>query len=222
MGLTFAPGPHMYTLDGIAVPSVTQILRASGLIDFSAVPDGILERARVRGTVVHEAIHFYNERDLDVDRFCHEFPDYAGYLRAWIRFVEERRFVPHFNEYRVASYRHGIAGTIDCLGELEGRGALIDFATGRPQDAAKDLQTSAYHAIAMEWAVAADPALEAFIRERVIRRYAIALRRDGTFSVEAYQDAGDWRAFLVLLDAYRIVTARRGARPAAETLEAAV
>ena len=35
MRLTFAPDTHTYTLDGAIVPSVTQVLRASGLIDYS-------------------------------------------------------------------------------------------------------------------------------------------------------------------------------------------
>lgn len=214
MTLTFTPASHTYHLNGAPVPSVTGILRASGLIDFSSIPIGTLDRARIRGTVVHQAIHYFNERDLDVDRFCAEFPDCAGYLRAWLAFVDERKFVARFNEYRVASARHGIAGTIDCLGVLEGRGALLDFATGRPEDVAKDLQTAAYHGIAHEWAET-DPALGDFLsRHGVIRRYAIALRRDGSFSVHQYSDPADWRTFLALLDAQRIIAARRG-----ETLE---
>ena len=208
-GLQFDPATHTYTLDGQAVPSVTGILRASGLIDFSHVPPDVLERARIRGTVVHQAIHYYNERDLDVAQFCAEFPDYAGYLRAWLTFTEARHFQPAFNEYRVASRRHGLAGTIDCLGVLEHHGALLDFATGRPEDAAKDLQTAAYHGLAHEWAET-DPALGDFLSRYVVRRYAVALRRDGTFSVSAYTDPGDWRSFLSLLEAQRIITARRG------------
>jgi hypothetical protein len=209
MMLTFDPGPHVYTLDGVPVPSVTGILRASGLVDFSGVPGAVLERARIRGTAVHQAIHYYNENDLDVRRFAIEFPEYSGYLEAWLEFRSERRFLPHFNEYRVASARHGIAGTIDCLGVLEGRGALIDFATGRPEDAAKDLQTAAYHTLAHEWAET-DGALGDFLSRYVVRRYAVALRRDGSFRVEAYTDPADWRRFQTLLEAQRIITARRG------------
>jgi hypothetical protein len=211
--LTFAPATHTYDLDGVRVPSVTGILKASSLIDFSRVPPSELDRARVRGTVVHQAIHYFNERDLDVDRFCAEFPDYAGYLRAWIAFTEERRFVPRFNEYRVASRRHQVAGTIDCLGVLDGHGALLDFATGRPEDVAKDLQTAAYHGLAREWADGGhDPALDAFFAGHglVVRRAAIALKRDGRFSVHAYADPSDWRTFTTLVEAQRIITTRRG------------
>ena len=209
MPLTFEPATHTYTLDGVVVPSVTGILRAAGVVNFDHVPPGILEPARIRGTVVHQAIHYYNEHDLDVDRFCRELPDYAGYLRAWIRFSDERRFVPALCEYRVASRRHQLAGTIDCLGVLDHHGALLDFATGRPDDAAKDLQTAAYHGLAHEWAEH-DRVLGDFLSRFVIRRYAIALHADGGFSVDAYSNPSDWRSFLVLADAQRIVTARAG------------
>jgi len=209
MVLEFFPDTHEYKLDGAFVPSVTGILRASGVVDFSGVRPDVLESARVRGVVVHQAIHYVNERDLDVDQFCRDYPDYAGYLRAWLAFVSQRNFLPVFCEYRVASARYRIAGTIDCLGILDGAGALIDFATGNPADAAKDLQTAAYHGIAHDYAQH-DRRLGDFLSRYVVRRYAVALSRDGSFSVEAYRDPSDWRTFLTLLSAEQIRTNRRG------------
>ena len=49
----FDPAAHRYTLGGIVLPSVTQILR--GLDDFSNVPARVLEKARDRGNRVHAA-----------------------------------------------------------------------------------------------------------------------------------------------------------------------
>jgi hypothetical protein len=211
MGLAFEPATHTYELDGVIVPSVTGILQASDLIDFSSVPPSVLDRARLRGSAVHQAIHYYNERDLDVDRFCLEFPAFGPYLRAWIAFTEQRKFVPKLNEHRVASRVHQVAGTIDCLGVLDGHGALLDFATGRPEDVSKDLQTAGYHLLAREWA-SEDPELHKFfvLHGLVLRRYAVALKRDGSFSVHAYADPSDARTFIVLVEAQRIIAARRG------------
>src|SRR6185436_17565531 len=134
MSLTFDDATHTYTLDGVIVPSVTGILKASGLIDFTGIPESILEAARVRGTTVHQAIAFYNDGDLDLELFEHDFPDYVGYLEGWLSFCRQRNFTPILNECRIASRRHQIARTIDCLGELDGEAVLIDYATGRPQD----------------------------------------------------------------------------------------
>lgn len=88
----FDPLIHAYYLNGERLPSVTQVLNRAGLIDFSQIPSSILNAARDRGSAVHAALHFYNEGDLDA-AFSHEFPEYAPYLAAWMRFLEESDFV---------------------------------------------------------------------------------------------------------------------------------
>ncbi len=212
-GLTFDHPTHRYTLDGEIVPSVTGILRASGIVDFSQVPVHTLEAARYRGSIVHEAVHLLNEQDLDLEAFRVDFPGFIGYLEAWLSFCEQRHYVPVLNEHRVASRRHRVAGTLDSLGLLDGCAALLDYATGRPEDVAKDLQTAAYLGLAHEWAEdgETDPPLQRFLLEHpTIKRYAVALRRDGTFKLEPYKDPADFRRFLTLNEAQRIVAAHRG------------
>lgn len=209
MALEFDPLAHVYTLDGDRVPSVTGVLKAAGLIDFSHIPSATLEAARTRGTVVHQAIHFFNERDLDVGAFVRDFPSYRAYLTAWMQFCASREFVSVLCEHRIASRRYRVAGTLDCLGLLDGSPVLLDFATGDPGEAAKDLQTAAYALIAREWADE-DPALADFMgRHPAIRRYGVALRSDGSFRLEPYTDPTDTRHFLTLLEAQRIVAQRR-------------
>jgi hypothetical protein len=209
MSLVFFAPDHTYELDGARVPSVTGVLHRAGLIDFSHVPPSILATALERGRRVHQAIHYWNERDLDVDDFDRAFPECAPYLHGWITFTEQRRFVPVLNECRVASRRHRVAGTLDCLGLLDGSAVLLDFKTGRPEDVAADLQTAAYHALAVEWAEE-DDALARFLGTHpVVRRFAVQLRKDATFRVEAYADPRDFRDFLTLVAAQQIV-ARRG------------
>jgi hypothetical protein len=214
VGLTFDPDPHVYTLDGDRVPSVTGILKAAGLIDFSHVPLSILEAAQHRGRTVHAAIHYYNENDLDIDQFGRDFPTYAGYLEAWLAFTDQRHFRAVLNERRLASRKHQVAGTADCFGYLDGVPVLLDFATGRPQDVAKDLQTAAYHALAFEWATEDDLELSNFLaRARgVVRRYGVALRKDGTFALEPYAAPSDYREFFALVESQRIVARRRPTR----------
>lgn len=212
-GLLFDAPSHTYTLDGERVHSVTHILTRAGLIDFSGIPIVTLDAARRRGTIVHQAIHYLNENDLDVDRFMADFPDYAGYLRAWITFTEQRHFRAVLCERRLASRKHRIAGTADCFGTLDGVPVLLDFATGRPSDVAKDLQTAAYFSLATEWAAEpdGDPELLAFLtRARgVLKRYGVALRADGTFSLDPYTNPSDFRDFLTLVAAQRITDARK-------------
>lgn len=209
MSLVFHDVGHTYELDGQRVPSVTGILKASGLIDFSSIPPSILGDALARGTTVHQAIHFYNERDLDVREFNGAFPQYANYLAAWIAFCRERRFVAVLNEHRVASRRYQVAGTIDCLGTLDGAGVLVDFKTGHPKDVAADLQTAAYYGLALEWAEEDADVKAFFSKYRMVQRYAIRLKRDGTFQVEPYTAWTDYRDFLALVTARQIVANRK-------------
>jgi hypothetical protein len=210
MSLTFDPDTHAYTLDGEPIPSVTGILKASTLLDFSHIPAHWLERAQKRGRAVHQAIHYFNERDLDVQGFYTDHPAWAGYLRAWIGFCGQRGFVPVLNEYRIASRRLRVAGTLDCLGILDGTAVLLDFKSGRPEDVAANLQTAAYHGLALEWA-AEDDTLAAFFRQHpIVKRYAVQIRKDATFRVEGYTDVTDFRKFKTLVEAQHIIAEHKG------------
>jgi PD-(D/E)XK nuclease superfamily protein len=150
--LTFDPVGHRYALEGVGLPSVTQVLQAVGIIDFSGIPQPILLAARDRGSAVHAAAHYYNENDLDVEAFAAEFPGYWPYLEAWITFRRESGFA--------------LAYALDELGP-----------PGAP-----------------------------------IARYAIELRKDGTYRVHAYRAASDYAEFLTLLRASEIVARHRGER----------
>lgn len=202
---------HAYFLDEVRVPSVTGILQASGLVDFSRIPPSIREDALERGRAVHAAIQFYNEQDLDVAQFCGDFPTYAPYLRAWIHFCDQRHFVAVLNEHRIASRRYKVAGTLDCLGLLDGVPVLLDFKTGKPSDVAANLQTAAYLALAQEWKTD-DTQLAAFFElHPVVKRHAVRLKKDGTFAVESYSDPKDFRQFRTLVEAQAIVASYKGA-----------
>lgn len=153
--LKFDPVLHRYTLDDVLLPSVTQILNASGAIDFSEIPQPVLLAARDRGSAVHRACHFVNEDDLDIDGFRIEFPEYWPYLSAWIDFRRESGFE--------------LATSFEQLGALS-------------------------H----------------------IKRYAVQLRRDGTYRVEPYNGVTDYSDFLTLLRAQEIVARQRGRSAIAE------
>jgi len=211
--LDFDPEAHAYFLDGVRVGrSVTGVLKRAGLLNFDRVPAATLERARLRGQIVHQALHYLNEGDLDLAAFAADYPLYMGYIEAWRFFVAARDFRPLLCERRVCDPDRDVAGTIDCLGTLDGRAVLLDFATGDPADAAKDLQTAGYVALAAAWRDN-DPAIDAFLtRWGMPLRYAVALRSDGTFSIEGYRDPKDTRAFFALVDAQRITEARRKPR----------
>jgi len=216
MALLFNPEAHEYFLDGVQLPSVTQILRQQGLVQLDGIPPFILEAARRRGTAVHALAHFWNEGDLDpasVDEA------YRPYLDAWIACVEQRRIDPLLCEHRLASRRHRVCGTLDLLAEMDGEGWLFDFATGDPATVAKDFQTAAYLGMAHEWATE-DPRLAPILRRFPRwRRASVRLMRTGAFRLTEYTDARDYSRFMTLASAWHI-RAERGAVVLAEDLAA--
>ena len=207
MALIFdgSDGRHAYMLDGAQAPSVTQVIAAAGLIQLDHIPSFILDQAKARGTAVHQLVHYDNEGDLDESSID---PRWRGYLEGWRAYRTERQATILLCEHRLASRRHQVAGTLDCLCTIAGEGWLLDFATGDPADVAKDLQTAAYLGLALEWA-AEDPVLDATLRQHPHwRRGAVRLLADGSFRMVEYRERRDYPNFLTLAAAYHLRVAR--------------
>lgn len=213
--LTFEDLRHAYFLGEQRVPSVTQVLEASGaMIDFSKIPGPILLQARDRGTAVHRAAHYWLEGDFDVEDFCATFPEYAGYLQSLIRLFDSGQLETVSCERRVASPLYQYAGTFDWIGLFNGKAALLDWATGAPSDVAKDLQTAAYEVAAREWASLGEDSLLADFfaaHPKPLQRVAVRLLKDGALpKLEPYADPRHFSEFRTLLAAMQIVARRRG------------
>lgn len=107
----FTADGHIYTLDGLILPSVTGILKAEGFIDDRFFDD----YSRDRGTYVHLATHMDDMGDLDDDTVD---PVIVPYLKAWRRFKKESGFVVEQSEISLASKAYNYAGTIDRIGRF--------------------------------------------------------------------------------------------------------
>lgn len=216
--LRFEPEQHVYTLNGAVVPSVTQVLRAAGYVDFYrdlarkiaegelAPGDGtyaLIQRgrrlldARDRGQRVHNAIHFLLEDDLDDASIDDET---RGYLESGKQYLEAHVAQIFRAEFRVYSVRHGCAGTMDLLGVHRHDECVTvwDWKSGNPDDVAADLQLAAYLNFALEMA-AADPDLAREMRSRgpIVKRRSVRLYRDGRMAKETtYTDPRDFTRFL--------------------------
>ena len=124
--MNFDPALHEYSDGGVIIRSVTQILKAAGLIDdrwFS-------EEARDRGSAVHTLC----ERYAHGVRF-----DNAGRPLASLQYVNAFvAFVSEFGVYAIDTETiiegnidgHRYAGKYDLLAEIQGKRVLIDIKTG--------------------------------------------------------------------------------------------
>lgn len=173
--LTFDAATHTYRWDDRVVPSVTQVIRESGLYDASWYkPEDAL-----RGTYVHDACRFADENDLgSVD------PRIQGYVDAWLKFKRESGFScqPGGIERMFVNEAYGYAGTIDRDCKLGPADATLDIKTGQPA-AWHAIQTAAYRQGSHSMAL----------------RVCVYLSDDGRYKLVRHTDTNDFNVFLAAL-----------------------
>lgn len=137
MPVLFDPIEHTYALDGKQYPSVTQVIKAAGLIDDSwFTPEGA-----IRGTYVAEATALYDRGELDESSVD---PIIMPYVEAWRRFRRESSYWPIEIETPMVNSMIGFAGTPDReRGMMNGRPVGIDIKTGGRSDW-HDVQVGGY------------------------------------------------------------------------------
>lgn len=201
-GLTFDEPSHTYTLNGIVLPSVTQVIRDNRLSsDFAFVSTADMERARQLGQAVHVATHYNDEGTLDdatVD------PAVRPFLDAWRRFVSERQIEFVALEQRVADQTYQFCGTVDRIARIVGSSSLgeiiIDLKTGDPKAAGANYQTAAYAHLVRDLSCVT----------RISARWSVQLHPERAipYSVTPYTHTSDWRLFRSALE----LTHERAAR----------
>lgn len=65
--LEFIEDSHIYLVDGVIVPSITQILKVKFGNKYNGVSKSVLNRAAEKGTEVHEAIELYCQTGMETD-----------------------------------------------------------------------------------------------------------------------------------------------------------
>lgn len=189
-GLEFDAATHTYLASGVVIPSVTQVLEAAGISDFSGVPAEVLDRAKMRGTAVHEACWYDDQKDLNEATLD---PSLTGYVNAWRKFRDEQQIEIKLIETRVYNSQ-GFAGTFDRLVTMPKWGeAMLDLKTGEETPSWR-IQLAAY--------------VKGFYGKLSpkCRRGAVKLRKDGSYQLCWYEMkdmARDWNVFAGALAVYQ-------------------
>lgn len=186
--LVFIENGHRYLLDGVEVPSVTQVLQP--LSDYSKVPPAVLDHARQIGVAVHRACTLWDAEDLVVETLD---PRLGGYLAAWQRFRAETGFVVELAEQPVYSLLYRCAGTFDRVGVFTGMvgkpRALLEIKTTADFMPSFGPQLAGYHQLLRDSGLM-DRRLAA-----TLQRYAVQLREDGSYRLQTYIGPEDFRVF---------------------------
>ena len=122
----FDEATHTYTLDGVVIPSVTEI--CAPITCGKYPPVGVVQQAAARGTRVHELCALY-----DMDALPDEIEsELVGYVKAWAAFCRDYKPVwKHIELPLYGSPDTGLpfAGTLDRIGEVDGRTRVVDIKT---------------------------------------------------------------------------------------------
>lgn len=178
----FVPETHTYLQGGREVRSVTQILNDVGIVDYSHIPESVLDHKAEIGTAAHVAAHYFDEGDLDWNTVDDEA---APYLNAWIKFREETGFAPRLIEQRgIATLRGMSYGyTLDREGLLFGRDTLIEIKCTAGVEISWGPQMAAY-----ELALRGQ---DGKARQRV----AVHLQKDGSYVLVPFGEVTDYKIF---------------------------
>jgi hypothetical protein len=185
--ITFQEEGHQYQIDGVSVPSVTQVV--DQLHNFTGPPN---TAAMERGTIIHKACELLILGILDWSTIDESIKPEVETFAAW---WESARFKPLLVEGLVGSKRYMFAGRLDLFGVWKTGLALIDFKTGNEYPAYK-FQTAGLEVALVE---AIRPALA---KDRLglppIQRYCLYLKGDKARPVE-HTDPRDHSRFLAAL-----------------------
>lgn len=174
---TFDPVGHVYRIGDEVLPGVTQIIRDAGL----SREYGGFGEAQWRGLHVHQCCEYLDLNDLDWNSV---YPQWLGYVKAWARFKDDTGFTPELIEFQTWHKDFRYAGTIDRIGQLDGKRFLIDLKTGSPEGW-HPIQTCAYSML-----------------EKVDGRGDVYLSDDGSYKLQLHEDASDFRIFLAAVTLY--------------------
>lgn len=195
--LDFDEERHLYTLGGLTLPSVTQVMEPMSLMLYRDVPEQMLDAAADRGTRAHEQIsNFVRYGILESDE------DTQPYVDAFIRFNQDRRPVWAASELRVFHALMGYAGTIDLIGYIE-----PDDGTG--VDVIDLKCTSVFHPVMLSTQIGAYAEALRSHGIAVRRRYGLQLLKTGKYRFERVEDG--YKNFLHCLAIYNAMQGEKRA-----------
>jgi hypothetical protein len=179
----FDPVEHVYTQDGVVIPSVTQILEEVGLTDYDDIPRRVLARKSEIGLAAHLACELLDEDDLVRESVP---ASVMPYVAAYERFKAEAGFEPAMLERRMVAELNGMkyGMTPDRVGLFRERPSVLDLKCAAQVQKCWGIQLAGY-ALGL-------PRPKTTPR---YDRYVIWLRPDETYRVLPFADVTDEHVF---------------------------
>lgn len=142
--LVFNESKHQYSVNGLVLPSVTQILKPLSSEIYDLIDSHVLEKAAAKGTSVHyatELFDLYGIEEIDEEN--------RGYLEAYKRFKKENNVLLVEVEKQLFHPTLYYAGTIDRIVKINNKRVLLDIkTTEKTHKELVSVQVSAYQELA--------------------------------------------------------------------------
>ena len=189
--LVFDEVPHIYRLNGIKIPSVSNVMEPLSRAKYDHISAKTLEIAANRGTEVHNSIeNFLKFGFSDID------PEFAGYINAFEAWYKGTEPDVVGSEVRIYHKLMQYAGTLDLLCYVKDELCIYDFKTTSViSDMTCGVQLEAYAQALTTHGI------------NVQRKRILHLKKDGKFKEREYptSDAPRWRVFGALKTVYDYV-----------------
>ena len=165
--IDFVENEHVYLVDGVPKPSVTEILNPITAGGYGAINAAVVEYARERGSMIHEITQMIDFGDKPFVPM-----EISGYVRAYLSFLRDYRPVWHGIETIVYDDESDVCGTVDRYGEIDGRMAVVDLKVQAAPSVANKISVCAQTAEYGRALKIKDP-----------DRFALYLHSDGTYNL---------------------------------------
>lgn|GEM_PF-1965380 len=138
--IEFNEKDHIYTKNGIVLPSVTQIMQPLYEAVYGKANMNASDNGKSKGKEIHRAIDDYCEFGMiDISE------EYRPYLDNFIRYIDEHQYEIVASEVMLYHPVYNYAGTIDIIvTNKKGEYGMIDNKTGDLQPKLHAIQLQAY------------------------------------------------------------------------------
>ncbi len=172
---------HVYRLGAEVLPSITQVLRDVGIVDYSFLAPDQREAALAKGRLIHL------QTELDDKGLLDESLADMGYVDGWRAFREDHGFTPIHRERMLYHPQYFYAGQPDA----EDAKSVVEIKTGKPESWVR-------------YQLAAQAAMT-----KAVQRVCVELPGNGTYRMYEFRAADQRRDFGVFTAALVVYRARR-------------
>ncbi|HHX66874.1 MAG TPA: PD-(D/E)XK nuclease family protein [Gallicola sp.] len=131
--IEFLKEDHLYLVDGVITPSVTQILQFLFPDKYKDVPPEILAKKAEYGSILHKVIEIAEQEQMFEIEALRQKIKGINYLielsfKQYLK-IKEKYNIDVLEQEQIVAYKDYYCGTFDMIAKVDGKKSLIDIKT---------------------------------------------------------------------------------------------